>query len=162
MSLSVAPFVVASRAPEMLHAGVLLCFALLLVFRRAVPHVRDEDLVRVFRATGAMLGVTLGLVILRFAVLWALVGHPGQGWPDSFGWETDVPFAQARLALLACYWVSYVAFEIWTLEPMRLLDRGEVSDRPAYTAALGRVVPHLCVNAALFGAFAVMGEMGVV
>ena len=162
MTFSLAPFVVASRAPEMLHAGVLVCFALLLTFRRAIPHVRDEDLVRVFRATGAMLGVTLGLVILRFAALWALVGHPGEGWPDMFGWETDVPFAQARLVLLGGYWVSYVGFEIWTLEPMRLLDRGEVSDRPAYTTALGRVVPHLCVNAALFGAYAVLGELGAV
>jgi hypothetical protein len=162
MTQTLAPLLFVARTPELLHAGVLACFALLLVFRRAIPHVRDEDLVRVFRATGAMLGVSLGLVILRFAAMWALVGHPGEGWPDSFGWDVDVPWAQARLLLLGSYWVSYIAFEIWTLEPMRLLDRGDVSDRAAYTAALGRVVPHLCANAALFGAFAVLGDVGPV
>lgn len=147
-----------SRAPELVHAGALAVFALLLCARSAIPHVRDEDVVRLFRASGATLGLTLGAVILRFAWLWATVGHPGEAWPDAWlGW-TDLPHANTRLVLLGAYWVSYVALEIWTLEPMRLLDRGEVSDRGAYTAALGRVVPHLCVNALLFLAFATLGD----
>jgi hypothetical protein len=146
-----------AKLPEVLHAGTLAIFALLLALRRFIPHVRDEELVRVYRAAGATLGISLGLVILRFAALWAWLGHPGEGWPDAFSWRTEAPFAQPRLLLLFAYWVSYIALEIWTLEPMRLLDRGDVSDRGAYTQGLARVVPHLGVNALLFLAFVALG-----
>ena len=148
----------------MIHGGGLVAFALLLNFRRAIPHVRDEDLVRVYRAFGAGFGLSLGVLV--FSSLWrwgtqatSLAPEGGHGFLDTFVTSMD-GLTTARVATFFALWVSYVALEVWTLEPCRLLDRGEVSDRPAYTAATNRVARHLALNAALFVTVVVLGVLG--
>lgn len=144
----------------MVHGGALVAFALLLVFRRAIPNVRDEDVVRVFRAFGAGIGLSLGVLIFASIWRWATTINPGKGLPDAFAVPWDDTLTVARLFAFVALWVSYVALEIWTLEPCRLLDRGDIADRPAYAAATSRVAAHLAVNAALFCVVVVLGVMG--
>ena len=147
----------------MIHGGGLVAFALLLNFRRAIPHVRDEDVVRVYRAFGAGFGLSLGVLI--FSSLWrwgtqvtALNPGGGRGFLDTFLVPMD-GLTMARVGVFFALWVSYVALEVWTLEPCRLLDHGEVSDRPAYAAATGLVARHLALNAALFVTVVVLGVL---
>lgn len=144
----------------MVHGGALVAFAFLLNFRRAIPHVRDEDVVRVYRAFGAGIGLSLATLIFSAIWLWATEINPGKGLPDAFAVPWDDTVTVARLATFFVLWVSYVALEIWTLEPCRLLDRGEVTDRPAYAAATARVARHLAVNALLFCVVAALGALG--
>lgn len=144
----------------MVHGGALVAFALLLNFRWAIPHVRDEDAVRVYRAFGAGFGLSLAVLIFSAIWLWATELYPGKGLPDAFTIPWDEPLTVARLGLFFALWVSYVLLEIWTLEPCRLLDRGEITDRPAYAAATSRVARHLALNALLFVAIASLSALG--
>lgn len=157
---------VVQRLAETVHGGTLAVFAFLLLARGALPQHAPEDLGRTWRAAGATLGITLGLVVLCFAVRWGSALHPALGFPDRFGLpDAAAPgsgLATARLALLVPYWVSYVVLEIWTNEPLRLLDREGVSEASAYEAGLGRVRAHLALNAALFLAFVGVGALAPV
>lgn len=135
----------------MTHGGVLVAFALLFLNRARIPHVREEDLLRVFRACGAVLGVSLGLYILAELWLWPGAQNPGAVGIDR--WAVHADRAGLRAALFFAYWVRYVWLEIWTLDPGRLLDRnGEITDRPAYGATVAAVGRGLLLNASLFAA----------
>ncbi len=157
---------VVQRLAETLHGGTLGVFALLFLARGALPQHAPEDLGRTWRAAGATLGLSLGLLVLCFAWRWGSVLHPELGFPDRFGLpdaaRTDGALATARLALLVTYWVSYVILEIWTNEPLRLLDREGVTDATAYGMALGRVRTHLALNAACFLGFVGVGALAPV
>ncbi len=142
------------------HGGALIAFALLINFRAAIPHVRDEDVIRVYRAFGAGFGLSLGaLVFINLWRWWRDLGD-GRGFPDAFSIPWGDPLSVARLGVFGAFWVSYIALEIWTLDPCRLLDAGDISDRPAYTAAVNRVAGHIAVNAALFVALLVITVLG--
>jgi hypothetical protein len=144
----------------MAHGGGLVVFAILLNARRAMQHVRDEDVVRVYRAWGAGSGLSLGALIFSSAWLYATTVNPGQGLPDAFALPTDDPLTVARVGLFGALWVSYVVLEIWTLDPCRSLDKGDIVDRAAYAAATNRVARHLAFNAALFCVVVALGAMG--
>ncbi len=158
--------VVVQRLAETVHGGTLAIFALLLLARGALPQHAPEDLGRTWRAAGATLGITLGILVLCFAARWGSVLHPTLGFPDRFGLpevgSMGGGLATARLALFVSYWVSYAVLEIWTNEPLRLLDREGVTDAAPYAAALDRVRVHLAFNAALFLAFVGVGALAAV
>lgn len=131
------------------HGGTLVAFAVLLLARGRLPEIGEVALVRAFRATGALLGLTLGAYLFAEAWAWPAAVNPGATGIDR--WAVPMDTRGLRVALLFAYWVSYTALEIWTLEPCRLLDRhGEVADPPAYSRAAARVSRHLALNAALF------------
>lgn len=145
-----------ARLAAVLHGGTLATGALLLAMRHQLPPMREEDVVRAFRATGIILGLSLGAFILGEAVAW-----PGRVNPGATGlgaWAVPMGVEGARLLLFGAYWVNYVALEIWTLEPCRLLDRdGQIVDPPAYAAAARRSARHAAVNATLFLAVVALG-----
>jgi hypothetical protein len=145
------------------HGGSLAAFALLLLGRKAIPFVDDVALVRVYRAWGAGIGLSLGVFWLAYASLWPSAHNPGATTLlDRFAVPMDpaVDLGGVQLALLLFYWINYVILEIWTLEPCRLLDRnGAVSDPAAYATTTRRVTLHLAFNAALFNLAMLVGVL---
>ncbi|MSQ04089.1 MAG: hypothetical protein EXR71_19740 [Myxococcales bacterium] len=145
------------------YGGGLLLFAILLLFRWSTPHVRTEDLLRVYRSFGAGFGLSLGAFIPSELYLHALGQNPGVSLPASLAahWDTtEHSMLSARLALIFIGWVSYVHLEIWTLDPARTLDKeGHVVDPAAYEATAGRVSRQLAFNATLFTAVLVLGTL---
>lgn len=146
------------------HAGALLCFALLLAFRRRIPHVHDHDLVRVYRSFGAGIGLSLGVLVPCEIYRHCTTLNPGVGLPSALALHFDTPENtawSARVITLFALWVSYIVLEVWTNEHTRRLDQnGVVADTVAYASATSAVSRHLSVNAALaagvvlFGAWA--------
>jgi hypothetical protein len=153
---------VLARTAETIHGGTLACFAVAWAGMRLLRQTSSRDLARLWRAAGATLGPTLGIVVALHAARWARVLHPGRGWPDAFAGTDDGP-TQARLALLVAYLVSYTVLEIWTNEPLRLLDRDGVTTPPdaedAWRTAVGRVRAHVALNAALFLAYVAVAPL---
>jgi len=142
----------------MVHGGALVCFALLFMARARIPQVREEDLLRVFRAAGAVLGVSLGLYLLAEIVLWPAAQNPGATGVERWAVHADLAGLRAGLAFL--YWVRYAWLEIWTLDPGRLLDRnGEILDRAAYGATVSAVGRGLVLNALLYAAVYALGPL---
>lgn len=146
-----------------IHGGSLAAFALLLAFRTKIPHVDDVALVRVYRAWGGGLGLSLGAFWLALALTWPGVHNPEA---TTLLGKFAIPMNPAtdlggvQLGLLFAYWVNYVVLEVWTLEPCRLLDRdGLVSDPAAYSRTTSQVATHLAVNAALFNAALLVGAI---
>ena len=143
----------------MVHGGGLVIFAILLQFRHQLSHLREEDVVRVYRAWGMGNGISLGLLILASA--WTYTGrvNPGASGLDAWALPRN-PIDLAQLIDFLALWVSYAWLEIWTLEPCRLLDRdGVITDRAAYSAAAQRVAWHLAVNALLFVVVVLLGSV---
>lgn len=134
----------------MIHGGALVAFALLLNFRKAIPRVADEDVVRVYRAFGGGFGLSLGVLIFSSIYRWWRDLGGDRGLPDAFSIPWDDTLTVTRLFTFGAFWVSYVWLEIWTLDPCRLLDSGEIKDRPAYTRAVEQVSRHIAINATLF------------
>ncbi|MSP54909.1 MAG: hypothetical protein EXR69_04790 [Myxococcales bacterium] len=146
------------------HGGSLLAFAALLAGRKLIPHVDEVSIVRVYRAWGAGLGLSLGLFWLALALIWPGLHNPGA---TTLLGSFAIPLNPAddpggvQIGLLFVYWVNYVALEIWTLEPCRLLDKdGVVADRVAYADTTSKVSRHLAMNAALFNAALLVGSLG--
>ncbi len=135
------------------HAGGVILFALLFAGRTRIPHVRTEDLVRVYRSFGGGFGITLGVAVFAFLALWPAAVNPGAGMPEAFTlrWDTsEMQVESARAVIFFMYWVNYISLEIWTLDDCRLLDRdGVIADRGAYEDATARVGRHLMLNALL-------------
>ncbi len=151
---------VLSRLAETVHGGTLAIFAVLLTGARLLPQSSSRDLARLWRAAGATLGPTLGAVVALHAARWAVVLHPGAAWPDAFAGTDDV-VTQARMVLLVCYVVTYTALEIWTNEPLRLLDRpgAPPADGAPWDTAVARVRAHLVVNTGVFLAYVAAGTL---
>ncbi len=145
------------------HGGALLIFALLLLFRAAIPHVGSVGVLRVYRSFGAGIGLSLGAFIPTELYLHVVGQNPGISLPASLAlrWDTtEHSMLSARLALLFVGWISYVHLEIWTLDPARTLDKdGAVVDAAAYETTAGRVSWQLALNAALFTAAIVLGTL---
>lgn len=151
---------VLSTLAAMIHGGALVAFALLINLRRAIPRVADEDVIRVYRAFGGGLGLSLGVLIFSNIWRWWRDLGADRGLPDAFSIPWDDTLTVARLFTFGAFWVSYVWLEIWTLDPCRLLDSGEIQDRPAYTRAVSLVSAHIALNATLFVAVVVMSVLG--
>lgn len=139
----------------MVHGGILVAFALLLGFRRHLTFVPEEQLMRVFRGCGSILGLSLGAFILANVWMWPGTWNPGATGVGMYA----VPRSQLpRVLLFGAYWVSYAVLEIWTLDPCRLLDQGGVvADRTAYAASVRAVARQLALNAGLFVSVAALG-----
>ncbi len=146
---------VAATLAGMVHGGTLVTFALLFGCRSHLGAVSEAQLVRVFRACGAILGLSLGIFILLEVLTLSAQWHPGAVGVARFAVPAaDVP----RVALFGAYWVSYAVLEIWTLDPCRLLDQqGVVTDPVAYGEAVRRVGAQVALNAVLFGAVVALG-----
>jgi nitric oxide reductase large subunit len=148
----------------LVYGGPLIAFALLLTFRGRISSVRDEDVVRVYRAFGPGFGLAMGAMV--FGALWRYprLVNPGVGLPEAFSlrWGNSVEQLSAIQAILfVVLWVNYIALEIWTLEPCRLMDKdGQVTDRPTYAAATARVARHAAFNAVLFVVITVLHALG--
>jgi hypothetical protein len=146
-----------------IHGGALLTFALLLNFRRAIPHVKTWDVVRVYRAFGAGIGLSLGAYVPTELFRHIVGLHPSPHLPEALAlrWDsTDHSFNSAKMILLFVLWVSYIHLEVWTIEPTRRLDKeGVVADAAAYEAAAGRVGRQLAFNAVLFAVVLSLGAL---
>lgn len=149
-----------ARLAETVHGGTLAFFAVAWAGMRLLRQSSDRDLARLWRAAGATLGPTLGAVVALHAARWACVLHPGRGWPDAFAGADDAP-SRVRVALLVGYLVSYTVLEIWTNEPLRLLDRDGTPTPPDRTwdTAVRRVRAHVALNAVLFLAYVATGPL---
>lgn len=142
------------------HGGPLIAFALLINLRRAIPRVADEDVIRVYRAFGGGFGLSLGVLIFSNLYRWWRDLGQDRGFPDAFSIPWDDTLTVARLAVFGAFWVSYVWLEVWTLDPCRLLDSGEIKDREKYTRAVGQVAVHIALNATLFVTLIVLTVLG--
>ncbi len=147
----------------LVHGGALLTFAILINARRAIPHVRTEDVVRVYRAFGAGIGLSLGAFVPTDLFRHVHAVNPTLSLPHSLALRFDTAdhsLLSVRMVLLLAVWVSYVWLEVWTVEPTRKLDKnGAVDDAVAYEAAATRVGRHLAVNAMLFAGVVVCGAL---
>ncbi len=146
-----------------IHGGALLVFALLLLFRSKIPHVRTEDVVRVYRAFGGGIGLSLGVFIPTELFRHITGLNPGVALPEALAlhWDTtNHSFLSAKMLILFVLWVSYVHLEVWTLEPLRGLDKnGSVTDGAAYELATSRATRQLSFNAVLFTSLLVLGAL---
>jgi hypothetical protein len=130
----------------LLYGGPLVAFTVLITARSAIPHMKAWDLVRSYRAWGPGLGISLGVSI--FGMLTAYYLEHGS---FSWGWSSpeEVQILAAWLTFFVL-WVSNLKLEVWTLEPLRRLDRGGiVSDEAAYQTATGRLLRHMWLHAVL-------------
>lgn len=146
-----------------IHGGALLAFALLVGFRARIPHVRTQDVVRVYRAFGAGIGLSLGVFVPTDIYRHVVALNPGVALPHALGlhWDTAAhSYLSARMLALLVLWISYVHLEVWTLDPCRTLDKdGVVTDAAAYEAAASRVSTQLWINALLFASVLVLGAL---
>lgn len=130
------------------HGGTLTAFAVLLLGRSWSPRLEPAVLVRVFQATGALLGLTLGVYLLAEAWAWPAAVNPGATGIER--WAVPADRRGLRVAVLFAYWVSYVVLEVYTLEPFRTLEREHATNPAAWARAVAGVARHVGVNAALF------------
>lgn len=129
----------------LLYGGPMVAFTVLVAVAYRLPNLRPWDVVRVYRAWGAGFGLSLGATVLGGLVRYYLE-H------GSFTWPTDTPEQQATLATFLCFlamWASNVKLEIWTLEPLRKLDKGGDPDAEAWRAPHARLARHMVVHSAL-------------
>ncbi len=130
----------------LLYGGPLVAFAILVPLAGRLTRGEPWHVVRTWQAWGPGLGLSLGACV--FGALWR---HWLRHGAFSWGWASG-PERLELAAWLAFFalWVSNIKLEIWTLEPLRKLDRDlEVKDPAAYRAALPAVRRHLAVHAAL-------------
>ena len=145
------------------YGGALAAFALLLLFRARIPHVRTEDIVRTYRAFGGALGVSLGIFVGTELFRHVTGSNAGVPLPGAMAlhWETaNEAMYSSKLLLLFVAWVSYIHLEVWTLEPARQLDpAGQISRPDAYAETTIRIARQLSFNAICFTAILVLGSL---
>ncbi len=125
------------------YGGPLVAFAFLLGVRSQVLALDTVGLVRAFRSLGPVLGLSLGVCLVGGLSAHALQ-HGG------FLWSLDRPGELIAWASFFSLWVSNIRLEIWTLDPLRLLDKdGQITDEAGYAAAVQTLTVHLAVHAAL-------------
>lgn len=137
----------------LLYAGPMVAFAVLIGRSTRLPALQPWDVVRTFRAWGAGLGLAMGAWVTGLlARHWLQRG--------AFTWALDTPADQLLLASHVVFfvaWVWNVRVEVWSLEPLRQLDRGgAVSDPAAYSTAARKLARDLALQAALVLAYAAL------
>ena len=104
--------------------------------------------IRRFRWFGAILGLSMGAIILGGIVL-----HYGSTWGLSGAYAVNMEFMTLKYVVFAILWVSNFQLEIWTLQGVRSLDPNckLTADEltPAYTTAAKRVSNQLFFNSGL-------------
>lgn len=137
----------------LLYGGPMVAFTILVAAAHTIPNMRTWDVVRTYRSWGAGLGLALGACV--FGGLLRFYLHFG-----SFLDVWDQPEALAwapTFALFFLMWASNIKLEIWTLEPLRKLDKdGVVVDEAAYEEARRKLARHMSVQATLILAIAVL------
>ena len=135
----------------LLYGGPLVAFTILITTADVIPHVKRWDLVRVYRAWGPGLGLSLGATILG-----RLTAYYIENGAFSWGWSSpeEIQVTAAWLTFFAM-WISNLKLEVWTLEPLRKLDDGTITDEAAYASATQQLVRHMWVHAILILAVAI-------
>ena len=141
------------------YAGGIACFALLAALSARVGGPPTAQVLRMFRAFGPGLGISLGLTIFA-----ALLGHFATMGSFSWGVHPDTGGLPGLLAwgVFFAAWVSNIQLEVWTLEPLRKLDpagTGQATDAAALEHATRRVVRHLGLQAGLVGLVVVLARL---
>ena len=124
----------------------MVAFAVLVVFRNRIQGIQVWEIVRTYRAWGPALGLSLGACIFGL-----LGGHWLQYGAFDWGWSTSAEQLDtvAWLAFLLM-WASNIKLEIWTLEPLRKLDKdGQITDKAAFSEAAAGLSKHMMLHATL-------------
>ena len=134
------------RLGFLLYGGPIVAFAILVSAASRIPDIQPWEIVRTYRCWGPGLGLSLGA-----AILGGLTGHYLTH--GSFTWAWSSPVERWELATWLCFfllWVSNLKLEVWTLEPLRKLDRsGQIEDPEAYREGVRPLSRHLVVQAVL-------------
>jgi len=112
---------------------------------RALEPVDARVVMRAWRYWGAILGVSMGSLILGG------LGHYYLS-NGAFSWPLETAQQQltaAKHGLFLLLWFSSFHLEIWTLEPLRKLDP-DGPDAAAWQATAHKVTAQAGFNAALF------------
>ena len=136
----------------LLYGGPMVAFTVLVAVAWRLPGLRPWDVVRVYRAWGAGFGLSLGACVFG-GLLRYYLEH------GSFSWPWDTPEQQQILAAFLCcfaMWASNIKLEIWTLEPLRKLDKGGEIDPEAWRAPHARLARHMIVQSVLVVAVTVL------
>jgi hypothetical protein len=142
----------------LLYGGPLVAFSVLLSLAGKLPQLAPWDLVRVYRAWGPSLGLSLGAAVFG-ALLAYGIEHQG------FSWGLATPDERAAAltwGLFGAMWVSNLFLEIWSLDPLRKLDNVAtgVGDAAAYDVALRALQRHLWVHSALVLGVVISARLG--
>ncbi len=128
------------------YCGSVLSFALVLGLAMRVDRLDEVAVMNVYRAWGAILGLSMGALIFGGLGAWTLA-HDGFSWPQETLGDQLSAIKQGVFLVL---WVSSFHLEIWTLDPIRKLqDGGAISDRAAWDRTFRRVVGQLTLNSVL-------------
>lgn len=129
------------------YCGSVLSFALVLSLAPRLERVNEVAVMDVYRAWGAILGLSMGALIFGGLGAWFLQHGQTFTWPAAS--ERD-QLSIAKHGVFLLLWTSSFHLEIWTLDPIRKLQAsGAISDRAAWDETYGRVVGQLTVNTVL-------------
>jgi len=141
----------------LLYGGPMVAFAVLIALSGRLPGTARWEIVRAYRAWGPGLGLSMGAWVLGL-----LLGHYLDAGAFRWGWAT--PHERWTLAAHTVFlllWVWNIRVEIWSLEPLRRLDRsGQVRDPAAYVAATRLLARDMGLQAALVLAYVVLHSLG--
>jgi len=136
----------------LLYGGPMVAWAVLMRAQGRLHQVDLPSIIRVFRSWGPGFGLALGAAVLG-ALLSRFLNT------GSFTWSCDTPEAcrdTVVWGLFLVMWASNIKLEIWSLEPLRKLDKdGTISDLDQYNAAAAKFSNHLSLHAALVIAVAI-------
>lgn len=138
-----------------IYGGSLIAFSLLLAMRSLIVGEQSEGVMRVFKAWGPGLGLSMGALILGGAVMHFRT-H------GAFVWPTGTLAHQLILAqhlVFLALWASSFHLEIWTLDPVRKLEGPSgIQDRANYERACASATRQALLNATLF---LICGSLGI-
>jgi len=130
----------------MMYGGPIIAFTILIATARFHQTVSLPDVIRTYRRFGVGLGLSLGATIFGMLVAYYLE-HGAFRW----GWQT--PTEQVTLAAWLTFlvmWISNIRLEIWTLDPLRMLDvEGIITNETEYRASARVLLSHLFVHSGL-------------
>lgn len=136
----------------LLYAGPFVAFTVLVSLSGKLPKLARHDVVRVYRAWGAGLGLSMGAWVLGLLSTHFLT-H------GAFAWPVDTAAQQltaARFVVFLVLWAFNIRLEIWTLEPLRKLDGdGEIPAAP-FAAATRRLGGEMAIQSGLLLAYVVL------
>lgn len=140
----------------LLYGGPMVAFAILVALSPRLSHLATWDVVRTYRAYGAGLGLSMGAWVAGLVTRHYLQ----QG---AFTWSLETGQQQLLLAshlVFFALWVWNVRVEIWSLEPLRKLDRGGAVAAPGdYDAAARALARDMSLQAALVLAYVVLERL---
>lgn len=137
----------------LLYGGPMVAFAVLVALGDRLPSAAAVEVVRAYRSWGPGFGLSLGACVFG-----ALAAH-WLTW-SAFDWSLERPVEAAAWAAFFAMWLSNLVLEVWSLEPLRKLDRARsLTDPAAFAAALPKFTRHLVVHAGLVLVVAVLARL---